>query len=88
MKINSQAYVFFDYLTIFVNILFTIRLYIKSPSLREFNPSQEFREAGNPPCDRRLFVIFNIKIIQECFIGILTVKAGFDKKALLVIPFL
>lgn len=36
----------------------------------------------------KLFVIFDFKIFQKQFVGILPVKAGFDKKALLFIPFL
>ena len=52
-----------------------------------FTPTMCFA-SGKPTLREYLLIISHIKIIQKHLIGILTVKAGFNKKALLVIPFL
>ena len=44
--------------------------------------------SGMPTLRENLFVIFDIEIIQKRFVGILSVKAGFNEKTLFAIPFL
>ena len=65
-----------------------IRSGAKLPSYANFSSSPSVLRSGKPALREYLLIIFDTKIIQKFLIGILTVKAGFNKKTLLVIPFL